>query len=96
VVEPDGAADRKPASPCTACRWPAGLNRTLQSESDFYFGFLLRNARRHWEEQGKFRLAAISFCDYGLSSAVILDSVKSNSRSIRRSTSSFMRPSSRS
>lgn len=33
--------------------------------------------------------------DYVLPSAAILDSVKSNSRSIRRSTSSFMRPSSR-
>ena len=48
------------------------------------------------EERRKCRLCSNGFRDYGLSSAAILDSVKSNSRSSRRSTSSFMRPSSRS
>ena len=41
VAEPDGAAEPKPASPCTACRCPDCLTWTQQSESNFYFGFLL-------------------------------------------------------
>ena len=30
-------SERKPASPCTACRCPDGLNRTRQPETNFYF-----------------------------------------------------------